>query len=358
MNKTKNIYLFIIASLLFVIIACDKIDDFGEVTPEGPDYKPGKGVFVINEGNFGNGNGSISFINDDESEVYNDIFFHATDRPLGDVPLSMTNMGDSGWIVVNNSGKIEVVDLYDMSSLATISGLSSPRFVVPVSPDRVYVSDFVESKISIINTLDFSLEGKIELGCSSEQMLLANGKVFVAFWSNYGFSHLENNQLKIIDINTDQVVDSVEVGKEPNSMVLDKEGKLWVLCSGGFGSEEKPSLCCIDTENLEIISCLKFPDINSSPTSLCINGAGDMLFFLNKGVFKFAITAQELPVLPLIPEGEHLFYSLAIDPLTTEIFATDAIDYQQRGLVLKYKPEGTFIGSFRAGVIPGMMVFR
>jgi YVTN family beta-propeller protein len=185
-----------------------------------------------------------------------------------------------------------------------------------------------------------------------------NNKVFVAFWSNYGFSHLDNNKLIVIDIITDKVIDSVIVGREPNSMVLDHEGKIWALCSGGFASEEKPSLWHIDPGNLEIISSHIFPDINSSPSSLCINGSADTLFFLDQGIFRLAISAPELPTAPLIAEDEHLFYSLAIDPETSIIYTSDAIDYQQRGLILRYQPDGTFVDSFHAGVIPGRVLFN
>jgi YVTN family beta-propeller protein len=345
-------------TFIFILASCNKNDDFGEQIPDDENYKYGNGVYVVNEGNFGNGNGSLSFLNLDSLIIYNDIFYNANQRPLGDVPLTMTLVGDTGWVVVNNSSKIELIDLTDMSSVATIDGLTSPRFVLPVSDDKAYISDFVESEISIVNTRTFSIEGKIDIRCSSEQMLLADGKVFAAFWSNYGFSYLENNKLVVIDASTDQVIDSVFVGKEPNSMMLDKDGKLWVLCSGGFASEAYPSLWQIDPESLNILSTFNFTDISTSPTSLCIDGAGETLFFLNQGIYSMSIYDTILPTLPLIAEDAHLFYSLAINPKYNEIFATDAIDYQQRGLILRYQPDGTFVDSFRAGLIPGAMTYH
>jgi len=353
----KGTELLLILLLLF-LFSCSKNDDFGEQTPEDGIYSNGKGVFVVNEGNFGNGNGSLSFLNLDSLKIYNDIFYRSNQRPLGDVPISMTITGENAFLVVNNSSKIEVVKLQDMSSLSTISGLTSPRYIYQVSGQKAYVSDFVDPKISIVNTQDFSVTGKIDIGCASDQMLQADGKIFSAFWSNYNFQHRVNNKLMVIDTSNDLLVDSVLVGKEPNSMVRDKDGKLWVLCSGGFASEENPSLWQIDPESLEIVFSFIFPDVNSSPTSLCRNGAGDSLYYLNQGIYQFAIDATVLPNDPLIEENEHLFYSLAIDPETSIIYATDAIDYQQRGLLLRYRSDGTFIDSFRAGIIPGGMVFN
>ncbi len=357
LEKFSNVFLLFFLVVLLTLASCNKNNDFGEVTPHGPGYNSGNGVFVINEGNFGYGNGSLSFLNLDSLSIYNDIFYQANQRPLGDVVQSMAISGDTGWIVVNNSAKIEIVDLTDISLKSTISGFTSPRFILPVSSEKAYVSDFVDDEISILNTQTFSIEGKINLGCSSEEMLLTDGKVFAAFWSNYGFSDLENNKLMVIDVVTDQLIDSVVVGKEPHSMALDNADKIWVLCSGGFAGDEKPSLWRIDPISLEVITSFIFTDINSSPTSLCINGAGDTLFYLNQGIFQLAIDAANLPSDPLIAEGQRLYYSLAIDPETSIIYATDAIDHQQRGLLLRYRPDGTIIDSFRAGIIPGRLVF-
>jgi hypothetical protein len=109
---------------------------------------------------------------------------------------------------------------------------------------------------------------------------------------------------------------------------------------------------------LEIIASFTFAGINTSPSSLCMNGAGDTLFFLNQGIFHLPVDAAALPGNPFIAEDEHLFYSLAVDPQTSIIYTSDAIDYQQRGLILRYQPDGSLIDSFRAGIIPGKVVFE
>lgn len=342
---------------LLMIFSCNKKDDFGEINTGGSQYIDGIGVFVLNEGNFGQGNGSLSFLNLDSLKMGNDIFSQANGRPLGDVPFSMQIVGKEAWIVVNNSAKIEVVNLENMKSVATIPVQGSPRFALQVETNKLYISNFSADRIFIADIQTHSITGEIQLTGSAEQMAIASGKVFAAFWSDYHFPGLENDRIFVIDPVNDQLVDSVMVGKEPNSMAVDQNGKLWVLCSGGFMNDELPSLWRINPDEPGVELTFQFPEINSSPSSLCTNGTGDTLYFLNQGVYKMAISDSGLPQFSTIPENEHLFYSLAVHPVKSTIFATDAIDYQQRGLVLRYKPDGTFTDSFRAGIIPGFMIF-
>ena len=69
MNLRK---LGILAMAITVMASCKKdqvIDDGGVIVPGN--YE--NGYFVTNEGNFGTGNGSISFVNDD-GLVENDVF--------------------------------------------------------------------------------------------------------------------------------------------------------------------------------------------------------------------------------------------------------------------------------------------
>jgi YVTN family beta-propeller protein len=349
---------FTLLCAIFMISSCDNKDDFGEINTQGSKYNAGAGVFILNEGNFGQGNGSLSFLRFDSSKIENDIFFQTNNRPLGDVPFSMSIIGENAWIAVNNSAKIEIVALKDLSQVATIEGFLSPRFILEVAENKAYVSDLYGDEISVLDTKNYSISGKISLGYSSEQMVLANNLVFVAFWSNYAFPAFENNKVFIINPANDQLTDSIEVGKEPNSMVVDKNMKVWVLCSGGFMNEEIPTLQQINPETLEVEEIFAFGNIQSSPSSLCINGTLDTLFFISSGIFRMSITENKVPEQPFIPEQEHLYYQIAVDPKTSDIYATDAIDYQQNGLILRYKPDGTFIDFHHAGIIPGQMIFR
>ncbi len=354
--KRSSQFFLILILLSILFNACS--DEFGEINTGGSQYAEGNGVFIINEGNFGSGNGSLSFLDFDSLKILNDIFYSANNRPLGDVPFSMNFFEDEIWLVVNNSAKIEVIAGNDLSSKAIISGFTSPRFLLQIDNEQAYLSDFYSPEIAMINLKTRQTVGKIPIGRSSEQLVLAGGKVFAAFWSNFGFPGIENNMLMVIDPETNSLSDSVFVGKEPNSMVVDAAGKLWVLCSGGFLAEENPTLRRINPHSLETEIVLTFSDIQTSPSSLCINGTGDTLFYLNQGVYRMPTSGNALPESPFIGQNGRLFYTLGVDPRTSDILVSDAIDYQQRGMVFHYTSKGELKGTYNAGIIPGRFVFN
>jgi YVTN family beta-propeller protein len=356
-RKIQSFLLLPLIVLMAQLLSCTE-KDFGEIQTGFSHFQDGDGVFIINEGNFGSGNGSLSFLNLDSMKIYNEIFYQANNRPLGDIPFSMALFEEEIWIVVNNSGKIEILKREDMSSVTEVNGFTSPRFLLPVNDQNVYVSDLYSPVIKVVNQSNKQIETTINIGRSSEQMVLAGGKVFVGFWSNYGFPDFENNQLFVIDPETDLVIDSLTVGKEPNSMVVDKNGKLWTLCSGGFMGDEFPTLWRIDPLSMEAEKHFLFSEISSSPASLSINGGGDTLFYLNKGVFRMSVSSEHLPTEPFINGDGRLFYAMGVHPETTAIVVSDAIDYQQRGLVYYYDNHGNPKGSFSAGIIPGRFIFQ
>lgn len=356
--QDKRNYLgIILLTAVLMLTACGD-DDFGEINTGQSPYISGAGVFVINEGNFGSGNGSLSFIHLDSMTIANDIFYSANNRPIGDVPYTMLIMEEELWVAVNNSGRIEALSLHDLKTVAVIDGLASPRFMLRVSDQKVYVSDLYSDRITIINRDTYQVSGSVVAGRSTESLVMAAGKVFAAFWSNYSYPGLENNQVLVIDPAIDMVVDSIEVGKEPNSMAVDKNGRLWVLCSGGFMGETYPELWRIDPQNLESEQVITFPEINSSPGSLRANGNADTLFFLNQGVFAVAVDEPVLSGQPIINMQDGLFYGLGVDPVNSWIFVSDAIDYQQRGLVKMFNSKGEPVHTFTAGIIPGSFWFH
>ncbi|MBG0861058.1 MAG: YncE family protein [Bacteroidales bacterium] len=341
--------------LIFCIIVCitasctkhndPMIDDF-PVT-----FLTGSGVFIINEGNFNWGNGSVSYYSYDSLKIYNDIFQSINGRPIGDVPNSMVIDEDKIYIVINNSGKIEVVEKSTFKSVRTITGLKSPRNISVVDDYKAYVTSLYSDSVTIISLADNTISGFINLRRTSESIVISGKKAFISNW-------VGGNEIMVVNTFNDKVIDSVEVGKEPESMVLDKNTVLWVLCNGGWAKENYAELVKVNVNTHEIINTFVFPSKLDSPLCLQADGNGDSLYYIDKGIRCMSIEAQTLPALPLIPESDHLFYKLGINPLNGDILATDAVDYQQKGFVLIHNRHGTLKSSSQAGIIPSFIYFK
>jgi hypothetical protein len=162
----------------------------------------------------------------------------------------------------------------------------------------------------------------------------------------------------VINAIDNKVVDSIKVGSEPESMVLDKNETLWVLCNGGWNRSNFAELNGINTVANIVERKLIFPYKSSSPTCLQIDGKGETLYYLDNGVHKMSINDGTLPSNTLIPETGHYFYKMGINPFNGDIFITDAVDYQQNGYVVFYKNNGTLVSTNSAGVIPGLLCFK
>ena len=210
------------------------------------------------------------------------------------------------------------------------------------------------SSIAMFNPNTFEITGHISTkGHFTEQMVARGDYVFVNCWSY-------DRMVLVIDTRLHQVVDSIDVGIQPQSMVIDKNDKLWVLTDGGYKGNpygyEQPKLIQIDVTSLEIEKTISF-NIEDSPSELQINGAGDTLSFINNGVWQMAVSGQGEPSL-LISQGNKLFYSLGIDPVTSEIYVADAIDHLQPGLVYRFTPQAGAVDTFEVGIVPGMFCFK
>ncbi len=337
---------FVLASVLIIMLSCTKITD-----KEIDTYLSGSGVFILNEGNFRSGNGSLSFYSYDSAKIYNDLFLNINKRPLGDVPNSIAIFGDMAYIMVNNSGKIEVVNKNTLLSQATIDDLISPRNMAIATNSKAYVTSIYSDSIAIINMNNNSISGYINLRRTSEAIVVSGSKAYISNW-------VGGNEIMVINIATDKVTDSIQVGTEPESMVLDKNGMLWVLCNGGWMRTTPAEMNVINTSTNKVEKEIVFADKQASPSCLNIDRNGETIYYLDGGVRKMNVNSSSLPSSPLIAESDHYFYKLGINPSNTDIFVTDAADYQQKGLVLRYKSDGSLLSTLTADIIPGLMCFK
>jgi DNA-binding beta-propeller fold protein YncE len=162
----------------------------------------------------------------------------------------------------------------------------------------------------------------------------------------------------VINTANDQVTDSIEVGQEPESMVVDQNNILWVLCNGGWKRDHYAELIGISTLNNTVEKRFTFPSIDDSPTCLQISGDRRTLYYLLNGVRKMSIDAGALPSGIFIPQAGYSFYRIAVNPVNNEIFVTDAVDYQRKGNILRYNSAGALLSVLPADIIPGNMCYK
>lgn len=81
-------------------------------------------------------------------------------------------------------------------------------------------------------------------------------------------------------------------------------------------------------------------------------------FVLNGYSWLWQILSHHLPMQPFLPYNNTLYYGLTINPVNSEVYIADAIDYVQNGVVLRYSPDGELLDEFYVGIIPGAFCWR
>lgn len=341
--------------MIFVLLACRR-GDFGEVRPDEPlPLFSEQGIWVINEGQFGFGNGEISFIDPLKSSISNNLFYSSNGIFPGDIPFDLY-VDDSCLVLsVNNSGRLWILKRNDFTIQSDVKNITSPRFIVKTGQNRFAVSSFGNDSIYVIDLSGEVVQvNAVYSGKSTESMIVFGNILYATNWSAYGGNY-DNTTVQMFHTQTNQYLGQIQTGKEPNSMVIDKNGSLWVLCSGGYMNEEKARLFRINTLSNTVEREFEFDDISMSPKSLTINPEGDRMYFLNGDVFSMSISDTILPVVPFFEAKDRNFYIVNASLYSDTIVVTDAGNYQVAGYVLFYNSTGILEAVYRAGIIPGNM---
>lgn len=347
-----------IAICLTVLCGLGSCMDYGPMEEEdfGGSSPAGDGVFVLCEGNFMYGNATLSYYVPSKKRTMNEVFSRANGIALGDVAQSMTIYEKHGYLVVNNSGVVFVIDTDTFRVVGTLTGLVSPRYVHFVNDTKAYVTDLYDARITVFDPRTLEITGHIPLAGhrSAEQMVQWGDTVFTNCWSY-------DNKILAIDARRDELVDSIEVGIQPTSLALDKYGKLWTATDGGYEGNpfgyEAPALWRIDAKTLRIER--KFPlPMGDSPSEVTLNGTRDTLYYIDRGVWRMPVEAESLPSTPFIPYDGTIYYGLGVDPRSSEVYVADAIDYVQPGVVYRFTPQGAAVDTFRVGITPGAFCFK
>lgn len=347
----------VLGYVLAIATSCKK-DEPDDSTLETKLYA--NGVFVVNEGPFQSGTGTITFYDKDSNSVEQDIFQTVNDVPLGNVAQSMSIFNDKAYIVVNMAAKVEVVNVTTFESLATIDGLTSPRYFLGLNSSKAYVSDWGSNggNVAVINLSTNTVSSTIDVkGAGPESMVVAENKLFVINSGAWG----ADSTVAVIDTEADTLLAVITVGDNPKGIQVDANGNIWILCGGVYdfynsANDTKGKLVQLDATDYTILQTIDFSTTDFHPSDLVMNGDKNKLYYIyGSGVYEFEITSTTLSTIALFSGN---FYALGFDPTSHYLYAADPIDYTQNGVVYRYKENGDLVDSFTAGVIPTDFWFK
>ena len=377
MTIINRVLRFVLALLL--LFSCRKEEMI--VPPEVKQVAPGgeeneiTGFYLLNEGNMGSNKATIDYF-DYESGNYNKNIFAERNpgvvKELGDVGNDIQIYGSKLYIAVNCSHFVEVMDSKTAKHIATIP-IPNCRYI-EFEGRYAYVTSYagpVEidpnarlGYVAKVDTATLEVVAECTVGYQPEDMVICNGKLYVANSGGYRVPDYDN-RVFVIDLESFQVVKTMEVGINLHRMVQDAYGNIYVSSRGDYYGT--PSKTFIIDSNRDIVT----DTLHTLPNSNMVAG-GDSLYVLgnefnyttNSYTISYAVydmVQKRIVSRNFISDGSEKKiktpYGLAVNPQTREIFVTDAGDYVTPGMLYCFDRYGKLKWTAVTGDIPAHFAF-
>lgn len=309
-----------------------------------------EGIFLVNEGNFQRGNASLSFLNlSGEQKMSDKLFETANGVPLGDVANSLELINDELYVVVNNSGKIEILNPKSFKRIATIEGFTSPRHILRISDSRALVSDLYAKALYAVDLASRSIEKKISVAGWIEDLHTVNGEVLT---TNASYSHVY-----VIDPSSLELTDSIDVGGKTENMFVDKRQNVWVLRHADTEKQIVAAWVRIDAESHKVSATI---ETSIAKTTYSMESTYDetqnkAYYILDGKIHLLNVEQESLQEGILSLSDGNPYDLLAKDDF---LWVSDSKDYNQKGELLQFNIDDLkLVSRFDTGLIPGDLLY-
>ncbi|WP_456429185.1 DUF5074 domain-containing protein [Rhodocaloribacter sp.] len=312
-------------------------------------------VFVGNQGNFSEANGSVTAYDPATGAVVVDAV-----PDLNTLVQSIILHEGSGYVMANTSDRVDVFDVETLARTAQILDVPSPRYMAVVGENKAYVTNLFSGTVTILDLANNTVAGSIPVGDNPEGIAVRGDRAYVA---NSGFG--AGTTVTVIDTSTDEVVETREVGCDgPRFLAVDAEDELWVFCTGKtvYNSDFTQ---IIEQTNGQVVAFDEATGEEAARFALeaQIGGgsSGQDVYYDPISGMAFALTG--LTILPfdthtneagepiLLP-GDTPAGGLAYDGAAARFFVGRVPSFVEEGFVTIHDAAGNEVGRFDAGVAP------
>lgn len=374
--KKLNFYLLIIA--LFSLMSC-RTDEYipREEVVEGlaPQENTAiKGFYVLNEGNMGSNKCTLDFFDYTTGTYRRNIYAEINPtvvKELGDVGNDIQIYGSKLYVVVNVSNKIEVMDAKTTKRIKTIP-LQNCRYMV-FKNGKMYASSYAgpvdinpnapKGKVVEIDTVSLSIQREVTVGYQPEEMDIVGNQLFVANSGGYMVPNYDKT-VSVIDLTSFTETKKIDVAINLHRLKKDNYGDLYVSSRGDYYTVPS-SLYLVDAATGVIKK-----DFHVSVSEMTI--VNDKLYYYGNEfnynthaytkTFGIIDVKTEQIISNKIIDQEYVDaikspYGIAVNPITEDIYLTDARNYVSTGYVYCFDKYGHFKWKTEGGNIPAHFSF-
>ena len=376
--KTNYNFWYLLTLLILLFQGCqtdDAIIPEDNITLPPETVTSVEGFYLLNEGNMSMNKASLDYYDYETGTYRRNIYSQANPEAtlgLGDVGNDIAVYGSKVYAVINNSNKIEVMDATTSKRLKVID-VKNCRYIT-FANGKAYASAYdgeaqlgdnsPNGFVAEIDTTSLSITRTVKVGRQPEQMAVVDNKLYVANSGGYSPPNYERT-VSVIDLNSFTKTKDIDVAINLHQLKADEDGDIYVSSRGDY--YEIPSkLYVIDTKTDKV---KKVFDIACS--TLCIVGNKAYIigsefsyttfdYIINYSMIDVKTeTLLEETFLPkTVSDAITKPYGLAVDPVSLNVYITDAGDYVSPGKLYCVEPNGNLKFTVTAGDIPAHIAFK
>lgn len=355
-RRTLSFHTAVLVLALLVLAGCDTFGDDDE-----GDGDAAASILIANQGNFGDGNGSVTAYDPATGEATEGV----APAQIGSTVQGALAEDGRYYLVANTAGRLNIYDSETLDPLGQSRVLgSNPRYVAAAGSETAYVTNQKFGSTSNVLLLDVSdpanpaVEDSVAVSGSPEGIALTEQRAYVALGA-FSAAPL----VAAISRSSREVVEEIDIGCFARFAFTDDEGEVLFPCNDADGNG---AVVVLDGETGNERARIDLPGTVMSASGVTqaasyapgaeelyvVLGAGRVARIETDGTASENVLAETLGPVSGDPIG-----ALGYDDASGRLYLGRVPGFAQRGSVTIHRRDGTQVGQFTAGNAPTYVSF-
>jgi len=334
----RKLYILIFALPFLIFYGCNT-----DNSVTSPEFSVSKGAYILSEGTTAPGTSKLSYYNSFSGSFTQNIFNPGT---LGLFPDGLIKYGGSLFVTeqgnYNSAGKIYKLDT-NGKVIQQMSVGKNP-YSLCAANNKIYITNGPAGNVSVVDVNTLGTLKEITVGVYPQELISHNNFVYVC---NTGiFGGYQDSTVSVIDANSDAVIKTLIVSKDPSSFIVTNDNRLFVGCPGANGK-----LFVFDLANYNLLYSKIF--FNGFSKDMVFDSKSNVIYFvaINGDIIKLNPTTYNEEKLVSAPSSGYV-YGYAFDSGNSLHYIADARNFIVTGLVYVCNGQGVPIDTLSTGIAP------